>query len=440
MLKSRITKGYDWVTIGLYLSLLLIGWLMLYAVVYDVDASNNIFNFRSPIGKQSLWILISIAAFSITLLIKWDSWNSYSPIFYILGIVLLIGVLFLGTNIKGARSWYSFGGVSFQPSELAKLGTVLLMARYTSYHQFSIKEKKHLWLSILIFLAPIFLILLQPDAGSAMVFLSFFILLYMNGMNPIVFIIGFSLLTIFICSLVFSLNIVFFVIFIIAILVYIVDFKKTFLWSSLFITWVGLSTAFIFYEQANWMIITNSVGVTALSLFHLIKGNRRKTYLTVPILCVSILFAGLSTYAFNNVLKPHQQDRINVWLQPQKCDPRGSLYNLLQSKMAISSGGLKGKGFLQGTMTQMDFVPEQTTDFIFSTVGEEQGFIGSLGLILLFTFLLIRIVIIAERAKNRFIQNYAYGILGIFLVHFFHQHCNDRRSNANCWNPLTFYK
>jgi len=419
MFKTDITKGFDWITIGIYLALVFIGWLMLYAVVYDVNGENNIFDFNTIIGKQTIWIIISLSVFVLSLFIDWNTWNSYSPIFYVIGILLLIGVLFLGKNIKGATSWFSFGGVSFQPSEFAKLGTALLLARYTSFHQFSIKKAKHLWLSILIFLGPIVLILLQPDAGSAMVFMALFIVLYRNGMNPLLFIIGFALLIIFVSSLVFSLNIVLYVISILGILFYIIEFKKRLIWSILFLAWVGIGIALLYYGEAQWMLIANGVAFLALSIYHLMKGDTKKIKIAIPILGLAILFAVLSTFAFNNVLKPHQQDRINVWLQPQKCDPRGSLYNLLQSKMAISSGGLKGKGYLQGTMTQLDFVPEQSTDFIFSTVGEEQGFIGSLGVILLFAFLLIRMVIIAERAKNNFIQNYAYAILGIFFIHFF---------------------
>lgn len=419
MLKSGITKGFDWITIGIYLSLLLIGWLMLYAVVYDVNTDNNIFDFNSIIGKQTLWIVISLFVFVISLFINWKAWNSYSPIVYAIGVFLLLGVLLFGTNIKGATSWYTFGGVSFQPSEFAKLGTALLLARYTSYHQFSIKEPKYMWLSMAVFFGPIILILLQPDAGSAIVFLSFFLLLYRNGMNPMIFIISFSFIGIFIGSLVFNLNIVLFAILSIAMIFFMIDFKKKRYWTIALILWITVGLYFLNDTYSNWVLISNGIGILIMSLYHLTKGDKRKPILIIPILSIAILFGVLSTFVFDNVLKPHQQDRINVWLQPQKCDPRGSLYNLLQSKMAISSGGVKGKGYLKGTMTQMDFVPEQSTDFIFSTVGEEQGFLGSVALISLFAFLLIRIVFIGERAKNAFIQNYAYAILGIFFIHFF---------------------
>ncbi|CAG0899187.1 unnamed protein product, partial [Cyprideis torosa] len=241
------------------------------------------------IGKQTLWLGIAIGTFVIVYVVEWEFWNSFAFPIYAVTIVLLILVLLVGTEIKGAKSWFSLFGMSFQPSEIAKFTTALAVSSFLSSYKTDIKNRNTLLIALGLIGLPMVLILLQPDAGAA----------------------------------------------------------------------------------------------------------------------------------FENLLEPHQQDRINVWLRPEKSDPRGSRYNIIQSKRAIGSGGLKGKGFLQGDMTKLNYVPEQTTDFIFSTVGEEQGFIGSVGVIFLFTLLLSRIVIIAERAKNAFIQNYAYAVAGILFLHFF---------------------
>ncbi|MBL0101320.1 MAG: rod shape-determining protein RodA [Saprospiraceae bacterium] len=180
-----------------------------------------------------------------------------------------------------------------------------------------------------------------------------------------------------------------------------------------------LSIIFLLYQMEKQLVIIPALlGFLVYVFLEFRKRNFKILSFVLPVLTVAILFSFTSSYVFDNFLKPHQQDRINVWLRPEKCDPRGSLYNIIQSKLAIGSGGLQGKGFLQGEMTKLDYVPEQSTDFIFTSIGEEQGFIGSLGVIILYTILLLRCIIIAERANLEFIRNYAYGVFGILLVHF----------------------
>jgi rod shape determining protein RodA len=264
-----------------------------------------------------------------------------------------------------------------------------------------------------------FLILLQPDAGSAMVFLSFFLLLYRKGLSPIFFILSFVLLGIFIFSLKFS---AFFILFTSLYLAYgflLFNHELSPRTIGIFVVSLAASFLFYYYKIENAIPIVPAVGASISAYFTFVNRNSRLLFIVSVATFLSIILSYTTQYVFENVLKPHQQERINIWLRPEKCDPRGPLYNLIQSKLAIGSGGFAGKGFLKGEMTKLNYVPEQSTDFIFSIVGEEQGFLGAFSVIVLYIILIIRTVIIAERAKLEFIRNYAYGIAGILFIHFF---------------------
>ena len=418
--RSRIaSKSIDWITLTVFFSLLIIGWLMLYAAVYDSNNPHAYLDFSSVIGKQTLWLGLAVVTFVIIYVIEWEFWNSFAfPIFAVC-ILLLILVLFFGNVIKGARSWFLIFGLSFQPSEVAKLGTALAVSSFLSSYKTDIRNRNSLLISLGMIAFPMMLILLQPDAGSALIFLSFFILFYRRGLSVLVYILGFSIAAIFICSLVFDPKIVTLLIALTGLGIFMYNIGET--WRSGVIFLAIAFTAILFYVRDLYWY---GIGIIALALlvytYFMIQERMFRTMtIILPTLFLSAILAFGSSFAFENLLEPHQQDRINVWLRPDLSDPRGSMYNIIQSKRAIGSGGIKGKGFLQGDMTKLNYVPEQTTDFIFSTVGEEQGFIGSVGVIFLFTLLLARIVIIAERAKNTFIQNYAYSIAGILFLHFF---------------------
>lgn len=392
---------------------------MLNASVYDEANPNAYLDLSTTIGKQSLWVIISLTVLALTLVTDWEFWNAFAYPIYIVTLALLVLVLIIGTEIKGAQSWFSFGGFSIQPSEFAKFGTALALASYLGYFNTDIRSRNALLISLTLFFIPMLLILLQPDAGSALVFLSFFIILYRQGLNALYYILGFALIAIFITSLIFGHLKVIILIVIIAnglLLNEVLSKRYSALGVVLFIIAWYLS-----YQQ-SWLVnyIFVLCGVFAILSLLLIKDRKPKLPLSLfPASSLCILFALGSSLAFQHLLEPHQQDRINVWLRPDRCDPQGSLYNIIQSKLAIGSGGFQGKGYLEGTLTKLNYVPEQSTDFIFSIVGEEQGFLGTATVITLFVILLIRIVKIAERAKNDFIKNYAYGVAGIIFVHFF---------------------
>ncbi|MDF1694931.1 MAG: rod shape-determining protein RodA [Saprospiraceae bacterium] len=413
------SKSIDWITLTVFFSLLIIGWLMLYAAVYDSENPHSYLDFTSAIGKQTMWLGVALITFVIIYVIEWEFWNSFAFPIYAVGIVLLILVLLIGTEIKGARSWFSFFGFSFQPSEIVKFTTALAVSSFLSSYKVDIRNRNTLLIALGLIVLPILLIILQPDPGSGLIFLSFFILLYRRGLSPLVYILGFSIIGIFICSIVFDPKSVTLLIALIGLGILMYNIGQT--WRSGLIYFAISSVALLFYiRDLYWYglgIIVISIMVYAFMMFQ--ERMFRTLALVLPSLLLSSSIAFGSSFMLENVLKPHQQDRINVWLRPEKSDPNGPRYNIIQSKRAIGSGGLKGKGFLQGDMTKLNYVPEQTTDFIFSTVGEEQGFIGSFGVIFLFTLLLARIVIIAERAKNIFIQNYAYAVAGILFIHFF---------------------
>ena len=410
--------GIDWITLGVFFSLLVVGWLMLYAATYT-EGADTFIQFDSPIGKQSAWVIISVLAFLSVQLIDEKIWNSLAYFIYAGSILLLLLVLVLGTEIKGARSWFAFSGFSFQPSEIAKFGTSLALAAYLSFYKSNVSSLKYMMGAVGIIVGPVLLILLQPDAGSAVVFSSLFIVLYRAGVSSIYYIIAGFLFFIFIGSLVYSFQAITLLSLLAGSTVLIFNKYQPLRAALLSIVLVALATTIYLNGYMIYGISIAAATLIGFSAWYLI--DRKSSFLavvTVPVV-MAIVLSFVSSYTFDNILKPHQQDRINVWLRPTKCDPHGSLYNIIQSKVAIGSGGIQGKGFLKGEMTKLNYVPEQSTDFIFSTVGEEQGFLGSFMIILLFTVLLIRITVIAERGKNKFIRYYAYSVASIIFVHFF---------------------
>jgi rod shape determining protein RodA len=418
--RSRISsKSIDWISLTVFLSLLIIGWLMLYASVYDSNVPYAYLDFDSIIGKQTIWLAIALVAFVVVYAIDWQFWNTFALPIYGVAIFLLIMVLIVGTEIKGATSWFTFGGVSFQPSEIAKFATALAVSGFLSSYKSDIRTKNSILISFGLILLPVFFILLQSDAGSAIIFVSFFMLFYRRGLSPLFYILGFSIAGIFIGSLIFGPRIIVLAAALLGLGILIYNIGDS--WRSALIFFLISSISILLYfRDLYWYGIGIVAISTAVYSFMMFQERLFRTLtLVLPAVLISTMLAFGSTFAFESLLEPHQQDRIDVWLRPEKSDPRGARYNIIQSKLAIGSGGLQGKGFLKGDMTSLNYVPEQTTDFIFSTVGEEQGFIGSFGVIFLFTLLIIRTIIIAERAKNVFIQNYAYCVAGIFFVHFF---------------------
>ncbi|WP_395811578.1 rod shape-determining protein RodA [Daejeonella sp.] len=360
----------DWFVILTYIGLCMIGWFNIHAAVYD-PLNPTILDLDTNYGKQLIFIISAIIIGFAILLLDSKFFTTFSPIFYVITIILLILVLIIGRNVGGNQAWIPIGSFRLQPSEFAKFATCLLLARYLSSGTIKVQEIRTQLVAALIILLPTVLILLQPDAGSALTFSSLILLLYREGLSGYFLVIeGLSIL-LFILTVLYNKYIVLAGIIVVA------------------------GIIFYYYRKSKKMITVTGFGV----LF-------------------SILFIFSVDYAYNQILKPHQRNRIDLILGKVD-DPRGIGYNLNQSKIAIGSGGIWGKGYLQGTQTKYNFVPEQSTDFIFCTIGEEWGFIGCLFVIGLYLFLLIRIINIAERQRSSFARIYGYGVASILFFHIF---------------------
>lgn len=366
---KNLSSGIDWLTLALFLSLTFIGLLMIYAVEYKSDTPQAIYDFSTSAGKQLIWIGISMFALIIIMVLDWKIWRTFSFLLYFLGLFLLVLVLIFGKEINGAKAWFAFGGVSFQPVEVAKLATCLTLANFLSAYDTDLKEFRSRAIAIGLIFLPVSLILLQPDAGSSLVFMSFFILLFREGFNPIYYVLAIIFTTLFILALVFEAQMVILGLGWLTTTILFFNHKSSSYWYSvvlyLLLTISGIILLYVNIQLFLYVAIVAGVLFLIYFLMQTLSGNTKIVIPSVLSLVVGSVFVFSANYAFNNVLKPHQQERINVWLKPEKCDPRGALYNVLQSKMAIGSGGIQGKGYLEGTMTKLNYVPEQSTDFIF---------------------------------------------------------------------------
>ena len=413
-------SNIDLVTFSLFLALLGIGWLMVYTVNYEEASSAGILGFFSTnIGKQTIWMIISLVVLFFVLLIDRKFWETFAFLFYLLSIVLLVAVLLFGTEIKGSTSWFVFGGFSFQPSELAKFTTCLGISSYLSSYNANIKDLKSLLIAIGIFVLPMTLIILQGDLGSASVFLSFFILLFREGLSTNFYIFGIVSAILLLLGIVFEpFDVITGMLFVGAAILAISQPKNKVYWIGGII--LVISLAGIFVEEIG--VLPLFIGALVLTIFlsYWSVYKHKRSQLVRALILSTLLGAGIvfvANFSFNNFLRPHQQERITDWLKPSEADRQNSFYHVVQSKLAISSGGLTGKGFLKGTLTSLDYVPEQTTDFIFCTIGEEQGFVGSLGIIGLFLVLLIRFTVLAERQRANFSRHYIYAVAGLIFFH-----------------------
>ena len=416
---ANLPRGIDVPAIGSFIALVCIGWISLFSATYQGAGFADVFSLSTEIGRQTMWLGISFIAFFAVLTFDWKFWSTFAYLFYGFGIFLLLAVLIFGSEIKGSTSWFIIGGFSFQPSEFAKLGTCLAMASLLGSNQISVKNNKHLFLSLGVLLIPAGLILLQPDAGSALVFSSFLILLYRAGANAFYYILGIVILSNIIITLIFGILPALIITMLVAIVTLMLSVSSNIRFLANFFLLVLASIAFSRFGYGIQVMVLLALVAIGLGVYMVRENKIRPLALTLGSTMFSVFITLVTHWSFINILKPHQQDRINVWLRPHLCDPRGSLYNIIQSKTAIGSGGFLGSGFLNGAMTKLDFVPEQNTDFIFCTIGEEQGFLGVLGVILLFFVLMYRIYLMAERTRLDFIKYYMYGVLGIIFFHVF---------------------
>ncbi|MEZ4720326.1 MAG: rod shape-determining protein RodA [Flavobacteriales bacterium] len=381
--KRNIFEDIDWILVFIYMALVAFGWISIYAATYD-ESHQGIFDFSRSHGRQMIWIgLGSVLAISI-LLLDHRFFEAFAYIIYAVAVFLLLAVLVLGSEVKGAQSWFVMGPVSFQPSEIAKYGTALALAKFIREHEqkFNILRTKLYSLAIIFF--PCTLIMLQPDVGSVLVFTSLLVVLYRQGLSGWFFILGFGAAILFIAAL----------------------YMKT----------VSLTLLSDFVIQGNLLFLFGLITLAGF-IYYFFRKTKGILFVTVATLLVMIGYYMSVDYLFDKVLKPHHQNRINELLGIVS-DPQGAGYNVHQSKIAIGSGGFSGKGFLQGTQTKFHFVPEQSTDFIFCTVGEEWGFMGSLVLVVLFMFLIGRIIWRSETQRSGFTRIYGYCVASILLIHF----------------------
>lgn len=360
----------DWTTISLYFAMVFLGWSSIYAAVFDEESAGNLFSLLYNPGKQLVWIGTAIVLIIGVMSLDFKFYDYSAYFVYGIVIVLLIAVLTTGTVVAGSKSWFQIGSFRLQPAEFAKFATALALAKYLGDIHVKFENVKTQLIALAILGAPMLLILMQGDAGSAMVFGAFLIVLFREGISPIYFILGFAFVVLFILTLLVSKTILFIATTVICVIIIGVSFKHP-------------------KRIIATLVLTAMVFATVISV----------------------------DFLMTNVLKPHQRSRVISMVNPD-ADPLGAGWNVTQSKIAIGSGGFFGKGFLQGTQTKFDFVPEQSTDFIFCTIGEEQGWLGSLVLISLFVALLFRISLIAERQKSKFARIYGYGVLSVFFFHF----------------------
>ncbi len=367
---KNVNRGIDWLTILLYILLVGMGWMTIYSASLPLEET-SIFDLNQIYGRQMLFIFLSIPIILIILFLDAKIFERLSFVFYGIGILLLLGLFVFGKTIKGQTNWYSFGGFGFQPSEFVKTATALLLAKYLSYPQINLNLTKHQLIAFGIIGLPVLLILMQPDAGSAMIFLSLIFVLYREGLPSWYLISGITAIVLFFLAL---------------------------LINPLYII----------------------IGFFLLTVLHFINNKKisRNPFIYAFIFLVVTGFVYSVNYVYNNVLEPHQKDRIDV-LIGDNVDLKKEGYNLNQSMIAIGSGGLTGKGYLEGTQTKGGFVPEQHTDYIFTTVGEEWGFAGSAVVILLFMTLFLRIIYLAEHQKTKFSRVYGYCVATYLFIHFF---------------------
>ena len=409
-------KKFDWISFAIVISLIIIGLMMVYAAGYQPGV--NIPFFSTQAGKQVIFAGIAILILAGSHLIDWKFWSGFAYPFYAFTILLLVLVLVIGTTIKGSTSWFQLGWFSIQPSELAKVSTIMALASFLSHHRTRVSDRRDLFIASGIILLPALLVLIQGDAGSALVFLSIFIVLFREGLAIWVPVLIFILMTLFVLALKYDVFVVLPLLLFAGGIFLLAGIRRK---QSHFL--VSL-VVFVFAVVCAFLELRPVV--IGLSCFYMVYAAMEsffsKQIRQVVLLSFGIVllfgFAYTSRYLFIHVLEPHQQDRINVWLNPEDCDPRGSLYNILQSKIAIGSGGITGKGYLKGSMTKLNYVPEQSTDFIYSIIGEEHGFIGSIAVIALFMILMLRVVDIGDRARIPFIRHYAFGVVGIVFTHF----------------------
>ena len=420
--QNNIFLNIDWITILLYLALVMLGWINIYAAVYS-DEHQSILDIGQQYGKQMIWIIAGIFLAICVLIVDSKFYVAFAYHIYVLILLLLVAVLFFGREVNGARAWFEVGGVALQPAELGKFATSLAVAKYMSQFGFKMARTKSYIVLGTLMLLPALLILLQNDTGSALVFAVFFLVFYREGLPDIILIGGFTAIILFILALVWTQLMILMLLIVVSLVLFIVlrqSIKEGIIGFAIVLLiygiLFGLKNIFEFDATPFHLLALTSILTILVFIVYGLKNHIRQAWFVLLFFIFSISIALSVNYFYRNVMVSHQRDRVDNLLGI-KNDLLGAGYNVHQSKIAIGSGGLLGKGFLKGTQTKYNFVPEQSTDFIFCTVGEEWGFLGTTVVILLFLILLIRLVYLAERQRSTFSRIYGYGVACILFFH-----------------------
>jgi len=421
--KLNISEEIDWTTVGLYLLLVVFGWLNIFASSYN-EQFRSILDIRQNYGEQLLWILVSFILIIFLFAIDHRLFHYFAYAIFGFAVLTLLLVLVFGVEVNSSRSWIRIMGFNFQPSEFVKIATALGIARYLSGYNVKLWTWKSIMVMLLLIGLPVGLISIQPDWGTALVFSCFILVMYREGMPGWILASSMFITLLFLMTLLLSNTTVVIILISFALIGFGIINKSVIQALIAGLTIVVIYTSLRLFQDRLpiktdvYQLILLSLALS--SLFYIILSVTRKIKNVVLVLVFLFGFIGFTftvDYVFHHILKPHQQTRVNILLG-KETDIRNVGYNLNQSKIAIGSGGFTGKGYLKGTQTKLDFVPEQSTDFIFCTVGEEWGFIGSTLIILVYAGLLIRILMLAERQRSQFARIYGYGVVSILLFHF----------------------
>lgn len=430
---ENIKKSLDWFTIALYIILILGGWFSIYGASYQYENATSMFDLSGRAGMQLIWMGTSIVLGFIILKLDSNLYDILAYYIYAAFILLLLATVFLATDIRGSRSWLKItNSIQIQPAEFAKFAVALALARFLNSYNFKLLAPKNLAIIATMILVPMALIMLQKETGSALVYTVFILMLYREGLPGIILFLGVSAVVLFVVGLKYSetdMGIISTGEFIAIILVIVISAVLVMSYRKDGITarniFLGATAVFGISYLLSLIDVPIDFGIVALAalailigyLLYLAKKYWSKVYLLTAVFAFgSLLFVSSVDYLFTDIMQPHQQMRIKVTLGMEE-DLMGAGYNVNQSKIAIGSGGVLGKGYLNGTQTKLKYVPEQDTDFIFCTVGEEQGFVGSVLVLLLFLALITRLIYLAERQKNTFGRVYGYCVACIFLFH-----------------------
>lgn len=421
--KSVMGKsGVDWISVGIFFLLMTLGWMNIYAAVFDESASEG-FTLASRYGSQLLWIGVCVVTAAIVMLIDEIYYHIVAYPFYFAMLLLLVATLFIGTDVNGARSWIRIGGFSLQPAEFAKFATALALARYMSEYNFSMSNRKSRLLALLLLAAPMVVIFLQNDTGSAIVFASFLIVFYREGLNGWIYVALGMTVFLFVFSFLWTPAALLAAIIVICTVLEGI-MNKGWTKNIRYLAALALASIAIYivanalfhrYVEYYWCLLLSAcLSLAAVGLYAW-RRKLKNVLICIGMFIGSVAFTGIVDTVFDH-MQLHQQKRI-LNLLGVESDLREWGYNVNQSKIAIGSGGFLGKGYLQGTQTKYDFVPEQSTDFIFCTVGEEWGFLGSAIVLGLFCWLILRLIRMGERQQETFGRVYCYGVASIFLFH-----------------------